>query len=156
MTTPLQRFPKRLSSKFLPNWGILVLIRPKYEMQQYFGLTTLPYPLNYLVLYPLWKPASNISSFKFRSVTFRNDFSPAITPQTHLSLQRMRENMILKGDGSRRKPSRKRDGHSKLLRNVQQTRGSFRAGICLWLYLGNGSLDSNWTKPPQPMAFHLI
>jgi hypothetical protein len=60
VATHWEYFPMRIPPSFLPNWDILVSIRPKYEMQQNSYLKALPYPPNYLVLYPLWKPPSNI------------------------------------------------------------------------------------------------
>ena len=60
VVTHSQYYPERISLSFLLNWDILVSIKPKYEMQQNSCLKALPYPPNYLVLYPLWKPASNI------------------------------------------------------------------------------------------------
>lgn len=60
MATHLQRFPETMFPSFLPNWGILVSIRPKFEMQKNFCLKALLYPPSYLVLYLLWKPVLNI------------------------------------------------------------------------------------------------
>ena len=60
VATHWEHFLKRIPPSSLPNWNILVSIRSKYEMQPNSYLKTLPYPSTYLVLYPLWKPPSNI------------------------------------------------------------------------------------------------